>query len=96
MVFAFWRVLCLYALNMNHAHMSKISMYHNVINRHFLAAIPLLCALSLTLVACANKGRSEWEDIDYSSVYRKANQRENDSGYTPSSGGCLDNDFGCQ
>lgn len=72
-------------------------MYQNVMYRPFLALMPLLCAVSLTLVSCANKGRGDWEDIDYSSVYRKANQRENDSSYTPSSGGCmLDDDFACQ
>ncbi|MFO0388492.1 MAG: hypothetical protein ACK502_02060 [Alphaproteobacteria bacterium] len=61
-----------------------------------MTAMPLMCALSLALAACANKSRGDWEDIDYSSVYRKASQRENDSSYVPSAGGCLDADFGCQ
>jgi hypothetical protein len=96
MVFAFLRILCLYALVKLWVLRLKIFMYQRVIHKQFLAAMPLMCALSLTLASCASKSRGDWEDIDYSSVYRKANQRENDSSYVPSSGGCLDADFGCQ
>ncbi len=72
-------------------------VYQSVIGKQLVAALPLLCALCVLLSACAGKGRSEWEDIDYSSVYKKASQRENDSGYTSGSfGSCLDDDFGCQ
>ena len=72
-------------------------MYQSVMHKQIMSVMPLMCAVTLMVTACASKGRSEWDAIDYSSVYRKANQRENDSSYTPSTGGCmLDDDFACQ
>lgn len=70
-------------------------MYQSVMNRQFLAMMPVVCVLSLTLSSCATKSRNEWDNIDYSSVYRKANQRDNDNLYTPSTGCSLDDDFAC-
>jgi hypothetical protein len=55
----------------------------------------VLMIVVLALASCAQK-RNEWEDLDYSSVYRKAGQRENDPSYTPASGSCLEDDFGCR
>lgn len=55
--------------------------------------------LSVALLSGCGNGSSaaahnEWQNIDYSSVYRKAGQRENDSGYVqPSVVGCVDDDL---
>ena len=61
--------------------------------KHSLA---LWISLSL-LPGCGSGGAhatNEWQNIDYSSVYRKAGQRENDSSYTqPSVIGCVDDDL---
>ncbi len=57
---------------------------------------PLVPILLCLLMACAPK-HNEWQDIDYSSVYRRSGERENDSGYTPprsgSIMGCVDEDL---
>ena len=58
-----------------------------------------LCVALISVVAgaCAPKN-SEWQDLNYSSVYRKAKMRELDTFYTlPSTIGCMDEDlYNCQ
>lgn len=66
------------------------------VQAHSLAnyrSAPLLLA-ALLLISCAGAQKSEWDNLDYSSVYRKAQQRgEYDTGYTPSYGSCVDDDI---
>lgn len=54
-----------------------------------------LCFAVLLLVSCAGTSRkSEWDNLDYSSVYRKAGEnKEYDTNYTPSFNSCVDNEF---
>lgn len=62
-------------------------------------AYPLVLAISITCSACANGGgaagsRGQWEDIDYSKVYKAAGQRDVDSSYKlPTVAGCVDDDL---
>lgn len=61
--------------------------------RHYLCSIVLA-----TLAACSG-ARSQWHDLDYSSVYRQYQGRENDPYYVPPTGGtgCIDDDlFNCK
>lgn len=56
----------------------------------YASYIMTLCLLT----ACGGGQRSQWDDIDYSSVYRAYERRQNDSGYTPPSiVGCVDDDL---
>lgn len=49
---------------------------------------------AVLLTACGTPRSSDWQDLDYSSVYRKAKMRELDMLYTqPSEIGCLDDDL---
>ena len=44
--------------------------------------------------ACAENKRNEWQDIDYSKVYRNAGERQIDSTYrAPSVVGCVNDDL---
>jgi hypothetical protein len=44
--------------------------------------------------ACAAQEKNAWEDLDYKSVYRAAQGRENDPYYEqPTTFGCLDEDL---
>lgn len=55
-------------------------------------SFPLLFLCCALLSACAK--RNEWEDLNYSSVYRYYKQREYDAGYVPPpSIGCFDEDL---
>lgn len=47
------------------------------------------------LIACSGGGRhKEWEDLDYSRVYKHYGERENDPGYTqPSILNCVNDDL---
>lgn len=52
--------------------------------------------LLLLLTACAGgmQQNDVWSDMDYSSVYRKAGQRENDNSYkAPTIINCVDDDL---
>ncbi|MGE0754660.1 MAG: hypothetical protein AB7L92_05820 [Alphaproteobacteria bacterium] len=62
-----------------------------------IAHLPLFCAAVL-LMSCAGGQKSQWDNLDYSSVYRKAGEKqEYDTGYTPSYSGCVDDDLiGCE
>ena len=58
--------------------------------RHISTTLAVLLAAS----ACSGGRHSEWDNIDYSSVYRKAGESENDSGYrAPRIIGCIDEDL---
>ena len=59
-------------------------------NRYFnIAFLALIC-----LSACAQNGKNEWENLDYSRIARENHQRENDSGYVqPTVQGCVDDDL---
>lgn len=60
--------------------------------RHTVS-IALTC---LVFSACAsnNNDRGTWENLDYKSVYNRAQNRESDPYYTPpSTVGCLDDDL---
>jgi hypothetical protein len=60
---------------------------------HTSSCFPFL--LTALLAACAgNAAHKEWEDLDYSPVYRAYEKRENDSSYKPASiVGCIDDDL---
>lgn len=62
-----------------------------------LPAFTARCFLHFLIItaivsACVTK-KNEWQDLDYSSVYRYYQKREIDSGYTPPSMGCMDEDL---
>lgn len=65
----------------------KVSGVHHL--RH-ISMIMVMCVL----VDCAPRG-NDWQNIDYSSVYRRAKGYENDSSYTPPRSvlGCVDEDL---
>ena len=53
----------------------------------------IVMTMAAVLAACASRN-SEWEDLDYSSVYRAAGARDNDRNYVqPSIIGCVDEDL---
>jgi hypothetical protein len=54
--------------------------------------------VAIMLTACGQPRDNAWQDLDYSSVYRRAKMRELDLLYTqPSQLGCLDDDlYSCQ
>ena len=56
----------------------------------------LMITIMFALASCGGQKKNQWEDLDYSSVYRKAGERENDSGYTSPTGSCIDDDMACQ
>ncbi len=59
-------------------------------------ALPILLALSLGCSACAGgQKHNEWDDIDYTGVYKRAEKRESDSSYKlpPTVRGCVDDDL---
>lgn len=59
-------------------------------NRGFLIAFMFV----LLVPACGGAKRSEWENIDYSGVYRAYQGRENDSRYVPpKNSNCLEDDL---
>ena len=70
-------------------------MYRNVLCCHSAAKSSLVLLALFSSMACSGqRARSEWDNIDYSSVYRRAAQRENDSRYEPTGDvGCLDDDL---
>jgi hypothetical protein len=48
----------------------------------------------LIFSACGAQQHNEWEDLDYKSVYKRAQSRENDPYYEqPTSFGCMDEDL---
>jgi hypothetical protein len=48
----------------------------------------------LLITACSGGNKNEWDKLDYSNVYRKAAQRDNDTRYSaPTVVGCLDEDL---
>jgi hypothetical protein len=54
-------------------------------------SIALAC---LVFSACATPERNTWENLDYKSVYKRAQSRENDPFYQqPTTTGCLDDDL---
>lgn len=60
--------------------------------------LPMILTVSLGCSACAGgQGgvrRGEWEDIDYSKVYKAAGQRDTDANYKmPTVTNCVDDDL---
>jgi hypothetical protein len=52
------------------------------------------CVASFLLPACASQQKNQWENIDYSPVYKAYGDQGNDAGYTPPSVlGCVDDDL---
>lgn len=62
--------------------------------------LAILLAAALTCSACGGGSRKtdDWDNIDYTNVYRKAAQREADRVYKlPTVRGCVDDDlFNCR
>jgi hypothetical protein len=55
--------------------------------------LPVLAALYF-LPACANKSHGNWDNIDYTPVYKAYENRQNDSSYQqPSVISCVDDDL---
>ncbi len=57
--------------------------------------VTAIMLMFLALSGCGASQKNEWEDLDYSPVYKKAQGREFDPSYTPA-GGCVDDDLGCR
>lgn len=61
---------------------------------HGLSSNMSLVCVMMVLVSCASAQKSQWDSLDYSSVYRKAAEKgEYDTNYTPSYTGCMDDDL---
>jgi hypothetical protein len=54
----------------------------------------LLLTVCLLAAACAGGKRTQWDNVDYTPVYKAYGERENDPAYTqPSVIGCVDDDL---
>jgi hypothetical protein len=53
-----------------------------------------MMTMAAVMAACTTSRHNEWEDLDYSAVYRAAGQRDNDRTYVqPSVLGCVNEDL---
>jgi hypothetical protein len=68
-----------------------------IYNKDCVAMMHLM-AVIFCFSGCARTGGNQWENLDYSKVYRENARRENDTSYvTPSVLGCTDDDlFNCR
>lgn len=59
-----------------------------------MARWPNILLVMCLVSACSGGKRNQWDDVDYSRVYKAYETRENDSSYTqPSITGCVDDDL---
>ena len=55
---------------------------------------PHVLVMACFLAACAGGKRNQWDDVDYTPVYKAYESRQNDAGYTqPTITGCVDDDL---